>query len=175
MRKLDGTLVAALFLEVAGESLDAVYVALFLHDFVEYLCVLHRADGERRREVVAVQFFGELGGFGESQFKAFTTTFSAFGFLFQAACHIVKFFRVVFALDERDWIFCLKFSDKSFNLVYAVLVFFGGGDVRVVIEERNFEILREVFDGVAAAWRATGVQQKRRDFARLFETADDAI
>ena len=34
VRKLDGTLVAALLLEVAGEALDAKNVALFLHHFV---------------------------------------------------------------------------------------------------------------------------------------------
>ena len=48
MRQLYGTLVAAFFLEVARQPLDAVNIALFLHDFVQYLSVLHWADGERR-------------------------------------------------------------------------------------------------------------------------------
>ena len=157
VRQLYGTLVAALLLEVAWESLDAVDVTLFLHHLVEHLCVFHRAYGERCREVVAVQFFREFRRFSKAQFKALAAALAPFGFFLKPAHDIVKLFRIVFALDKRDGILCLELGDETLDLVYAMLVFFGGSDVRVVIEKSYLEVLRKVFDRVAAARRATGV------------------
>jgi len=157
VRQLYGTLVAALLLEVAWESLDAVNIALFLHHLVEHLCVFHRAYGERCREVVAVQFFREFRRFSKAQFKALAAALAPFGFFLKPARDIVKLFRIVFALDKRDGILCLELGDETLDLVYAMLVFFGGSDVRVVIEKSYLEVLRKVFDRVAAARRATGV------------------
>ncbi len=175
MRELDGTLVTALLLEIAWEPLDAVNVALFLYDLVEHLGVLHRAYGERRREVVAIQFLGESCGFSKAELKAFAAALASFGFFFEPAGNIVKLFRVVFAFDKRNWVLCLKFSDKALDFVHAMLVFFGGGDVRVVVEKCNLEVLGKVFDGVAAARRATRMQQERRHFTRAFKPAYDAV
>ena len=157
VRQLYGTLVTALLLEIAREAFDAVDVTLFLHDLVEHLGVLHRAYGERCREIVAVQFFRESRRFCKAQLKALATALAPFGFFLKPARDIVKLFRIVFALDKRDGILCLELGDETLDLVYAMLVFFGGSDVRVVIEKSYLEVLRKVFDRVAAAWRATGV------------------
>ncbi len=62
MRQLYGTLVTAFFLEIARQPLDAVNIALFLHNLVQHLRVFHRANRERRREVVAVQLFRKSCG-----------------------------------------------------------------------------------------------------------------
>ena len=70
MRQLYGTLVAALFLEVARQSLDAVNIALFLYNFIQHLRVLHRADGERRREIVGPDLCGCLRRRSKTHCKA---------------------------------------------------------------------------------------------------------
>ena len=172
---MNGTLIAALLLEVAGQALDSVNIALFLHHLVQYLCVFHRADGERGGEVFAVQFLREPGRFSEAKLETLAAARSAFGFVFEPACDIVEFFRVIFTLDQRDRILCLEFGNEPFDFFDAVTVFLVGGDVWIVVEERNLELLRQVFDSVAAAVCTTGVQQKRRHFAGAFQPADNII
>ena len=70
---------------------------------------------------------------------------------------------------------CLEFCDKALDFVDAVAVLFVGGDVWVVVEERDVEVLRKVFDGVAAAGRTAGVQQQVRYFAGAFEPTDNVV
>ena len=172
---MDRTLIAALLLEVAWQALDSVNIALFLHHLVQHLCIFHGADGKRGGEVVAVQFLREPGRFGEAQLETLAAACASFGFVFKPARDIVEFFRVVFTLDQRDRMLRLEFGDEPLDFFDAVAVFLVGGDVWIVVEERNLEVLRQVFDGVAAAGCATGVQQKRRHFAGAFQSADNVI
>ena len=173
--KLDGTLVAALLLEVAGQPLDSVDVALFLHHLVEHLCVFHGADGERGGKVFAVQFTGKAGRFGEAQFETLAAACAPFGFIFESTDGVVEFFRVVFAFDQRDRILCFELGDESLDFFDAVAIFFVRRNIWIIVEKRYLEVLGQVFNSVAAARRTAGVQQERRYFAGAFQAADNII
>lgn len=172
-REFYGTLVAALALEVAGKRLDAVDFALFLGDHVQHLLVLLGADGERGGKVVESQFLREPCRFAESQFKALAAALAAFLLVFEPACNLVELLGVVLPLDKFHRILCLERGDEPLDFGDAVGVFFGGGDIRVVVENRYLEELREVLNAVGTAGPAAGVHQERGHVALALVPPDD--
>ncbi len=123
------------------------------------------ADRERRGKEVEPHFLCEPCRFAETQLEAFAAALAAFFLFFEPACNLVELLGVVFALDELHRILRLERGDKPLDFFDAVGVFLGGGDIRVVVENRDVEELREVLDAVGTAGAAAGVHQERRHVA----------
>ena len=172
-REFDGTLVAALALEVAGERLDAVDCALFLGHHVQHLLVFLGTDGERGGKIVESHLLCKSGRFAETQLEALAAALAAFLLVFEPAGNLVEFFGVVLPLDKFHRILCLERGDEPLDFGDAVGVFLGGGDIRVVVENRYLEKLREIFDAVGAAGPAAGVHQERGHVALPLVPPDD--
>ena len=138
--EFDGTFVSILFLKVGWEVLDMVDLRQFFSDFVDLGRIFQWADREGCCEIVIAAFFCQFCSFFHTQTVAFETAFTAFGYIFEAFCHLEEFLWIVVALHQFDRMFKFHGIYQSGNFVDSFLVFFFRVDVWVVVEYCDVEI-----------------------------------
>ena len=168
--EFDGTFVAVLFFEVGWEMLDVVDFCQFFSDFVNLGCVFQRADGKGGGKIVIAALFCQFCCFFHAEAVAFEAAFAAFGYVFEAFCHLEEFLWVVVTFYQFDRVFKFHGVYKTGNFMDSFAIFFFRVDVWVVIEYCDVEIFRQVFQYVTAAGCTAAVEKQAWDlviFLRL--------
>ena len=140
MGEFDGTFVAVLFFEVGWEMLDVVDFCQFFSDFVNLGCVFQRADGKGGGKIVIAALFCQFCCFFHAEAVAFEAAFAAFGYVFEAFCHLEEFLWVVVTFYQFDRVFKFHGVYKTGNFMDSFAIFFFRVDVWVVVEYCDVEI-----------------------------------
>lgn len=159
--KLSGTFVAVSLFEIAGKPVDMVFQRKFFSDFIQLLRVFQRTDGQRCGKVIAVPFSGRACRFGKPQAIAGKTSLPPFGELFHSSGTVIECFRKINALCKIDGVPGGKFLYKADLFLHTGMIFRCRINIRVIVKDCDFKIFRQIFQHIAAARGAAGVQKKR--------------
>lgn len=161
-RQLYGAQISATLLEVGRQKLHSGLRGYLFAYLVYLVRTLQRAYCERCGEVVESELGSHLRRAFEPHAVAHHTSCSALRLVLQSAHGVVERLRVVLAGHEAHGVHRLQFADEPLLLLYAVVILRFGRYIRIVIEHCDAEILRQILYGIAAARRATTVQEQRR-------------
>ena len=73
-----------------------------------------------------------------------------------------KGFRIVFPLYKSDFMLRIHFRNQPFHFLYTIFIFCFGRNVWIVVQQRYFKKIRQIFEHIRAARRAARMQQQTR-------------
>ena len=137
-----------------------IFISKFFSNFINPLGIFVRANWKGCRKIIRSHLCSFLRGFFHTKCVAVITAKSSFRQVFHSPCHIKKYLWVIITFYESNIFLITCFMNKTLKLFYPFGIFCFWCDIGIIIKNRNFKILCQIFKNIAAARRAACMKEK---------------
>ena len=160
MGKLNRALVSVALFEVRAEIRYIVFFAEYFSELIQFCGIFMRADRKRCTEIFKLKFFCKPCRFSESHFVAQKAALAALGNMLFSFSHSKKQIGRIIAVYHFYGISERLFRYQPLKRILALFIFVFFGYVRIIKKHRYIEMLRKIFQHIAAARCTTRMKKK---------------